>query len=129
MFLWKLFGCFLMIVLFYLHAKNILILNSFEYCFLFTSFLFYLPMSIDNAIWHTRVGVFYSFKAFIREKSNTKTFHSSLLFFFTCKFFLYRFQPVLNCIITSYPFQIRFHSSRLRHCETTIDNTWNIICF
>ena len=83
MFLWKAFAHFLMAVLFYLHVKNILNLNSFNYCFFiykslvwlyflriieeFISFPFYLSMPIDNVTWHARVGAFYSLKTIIAK--------------------------------------------------------------
>ena len=63
-------------------------------------------MPIDNVIWHASVGVFYALKTFITKISNTRKLHYLhifLLFFFNfITVHLYKFHPVLNCIMTSY---------------------------
>ena len=103
MFLWKPLDHFLMTVLFYLHGKNILNLNSFEYCLLFinnwfsyifsglskSSYLppFYLSILIDNAIWHARVDVLFTLKSIYNK--NNKHQKASLFTHFTAVIFLF----------------------------------------
>ena len=57
------------------------------------SFLFYLSIPIDNAIWHARVDVFCVLKPFIKKKAtNTIKLHYShilLLFIFILLRFTY----------------------------------------
>ena len=63
-------------------------------------------MPIGNVTWDARVGVFYSLKAIIAKKLNTRKLHYShislLLFFYFITIHLYKFLSVLNCIMTSY---------------------------
>ena len=62
-------------------------------------------MPIGNVTWDARVGVFYSLKAIIAKKLNTRKLHYShislLLFFYFITIHLCNFLSVLNCIMTS----------------------------
>ena len=57
-------------------------------------------MPIENAIWYTKVGVFYALKA-KHQKASLCTYFTVVLFYFIM-FHLYRFHSVLNCVMTSY---------------------------
>ena len=102
-----------------MHVKNILNLNSFDYCLFINywfsyllrvieelpSFPFCLSMPID-VIRHARVGVFYSLKTLITKIPNTRKLHYShislLFLFYFVTIDLYKFHSVVNCIMTSY---------------------------
>ena len=113
MFLWKPFRHFLMTVLFYLHVKNILNLNSFD-CFLFINHWFsyiFSGLSKSSHISLCYMACKSGCILFIKSTYNKTTKHQKashyshislqfLLYFTTIH--LYKFHSVLNCIMTSY---------------------------
>ena len=63
-------------------------------------------MPIDNVMWHAIVGVFYALKTLITKIPHTRKLHYSHIFLLFLFYFitvhLYKFDSVLNRIMTSF---------------------------